>query len=149
MRITILIFVLCIFNFIGCAQIKEVSRGIVGISTDQIEEARGKAIKKAFPYDYKTCYEKVTETLKHISAYIYTKDAKIKLIAIYVSETDTTPVGIFFREVDAANTEIEVSSPSSYAKELIAGKLFTALEKAPEIQEKEVKIDEKEIPESK
>lgn len=125
------VFIICIFSSIlfmsGCAQIKETTRGIIGISTNQIDQARVSAIAGIFPYDYKTCYEKTTKALKRMNTYTYTIDKRKKLIAIFVSESDTTPVGIFFTEVDAANTKIEVSSPSSYAKELISGKLFRAL----------------------
>jgi hypothetical protein len=53
------------------------------------------------------------------------------MIAIYVSETDTTPVGLFFKEIDKSNTQVEVSSPSTYAKELISEKVFKLL-KPPE-----------------
>jgi hypothetical protein len=66
-----------------------------------------------------------------IGAYIYVKDIKKHMIAIYVSETDTTPVGLFFKEIDKSNTQVEVSSPSTYAKELISEKVFKLL-KPPE-----------------
>ena len=62
-----------------------------------------------------------------MGSYIYTDDPKKNMLAIYVSEADTTPVGIFLKEMDASNTQIEISSPSTYAKELIAEKLFNLL----------------------
>jgi len=49
------------------------------------------------------------------------------LIAIYVSSEDTTCVGIFFTEIDANNTQVEVSSPSTSAKGDIATQLFAKL----------------------
>ena len=49
------------------------------------------------------------------------------MIAVYFSESDTTPIGIFFKEIGANTTQMEVSSPSSYAKELIAERLFSVL----------------------
>ncbi len=74
--------------------------------------------------------DKTLELLARIGAYIYTQDQKKNLIAIYVSEQDTTSVGIFFKQIDTQRTQIEVSSPSTYAKELIAKQLFSGLEKS-------------------
>jgi hypothetical protein len=65
-----------------------------------------------------------------MGAYIYAEDAKKKMIAVYISETDTTAVGLFFSPIDANNTEIKISSPSTYAKEFISKKVFFALDKA-------------------
>lgn len=126
-------FVIWISFFIlmtGCAGFKETARGIIGISTKEIENSRKDALKKEFSYDYKTCYNKTLEILTRIGAYIYNQDQKKNLIAIYVSSEDTTSVGIFFKSIDANNTQIEVSSPSTYAKELIAKQLFLGLEKS-------------------
>lgn len=127
--IVILIFAFCILNLMGCAALTEGVKGIAGISTKSLEEARKDAIVKDFNYDYFTCYTRTLDVLKKTGAYIYTQDIKKHLIAIYVSEQDTTPVGLFFKEIDRANTQIEVSSPSIYAKELIATRVFSALEK--------------------
>ena len=82
------------FNSLGCASLKEKARGFAGISTKALEDARGDAAKKAFNYDYKTCYTKVKSVLQEKGCYIYSEDAGKKMIAIYVSEIDTTPVGI-------------------------------------------------------
>ncbi len=120
----------------GCAGIKETTRGIMGISTSQIENSRKDALKKEFNYEYKACYNKTLEILTRIGAYVYTQDQKKNLIAIYVSEQDTTTVGIFFKQVDANHTQVEVSSPSTYAKELIAKQLFLGLEKSLDLVSK-------------
>ena len=125
--IVILIFAICILNFIGCARLKETAKGIAGISTKVLEDNRRYALTKTFNYDYFTCYTKVIDALKRIDAYIYVKDIKKHMIAIYVSGADTTPVGLFFKEIDKSNTQVEVSSPSTYAKELIAEKVFKSL----------------------
>jgi len=107
----------------------EGAKGFAGISTKSLEEGRKGAILKQVNYDYNTCYYKTKEFLiTHTKAYIYAQGLKKHMLAIYVSEEDTTPVGIFFKEIDAANTQIEVSSPSTYAKEFIAGKVFSILE---------------------
>jgi hypothetical protein len=116
-------------NLTGCATIKENVRAIAGVSTLELEAGRKSAIAKTFNYDYFTTYTKTMDALTQLGGYIYAKDIKKQMIAIYVSETDTTPVGFFFKEIDLSNTQIEVSSPSSYAKQYFAEKLFSGLEK--------------------
>jgi hypothetical protein len=111
----------------GCATLKEAARGFAGISTKALEENRKDALKKDFPYDYKTCYDKAKKFISESESYIYDEDAGKKMIAIYLSEEDTTPVGIFFKEITSNSTQVEVSSASTFAKEFIAGKLFKAL----------------------
>lgn len=124
-------FVICTLSFVilmsGCATIIDASKGIVGISTKALEDGRNDAIKKTFNYSYNTCYKKTKNILTNMGTYTYAKDAKKKMIAVYVSESDTTPVGVFFKEIDANNTQIEVSSPSTYAKEFIAMRIFKSL----------------------
>ncbi len=127
------IFAICVFLSLilinGCASIKEAAKGIAGVSTKALEDNRASAITKVFHYDYFICYTKTLDILKHIGTYIYAQDIKKHMIAVYVSEQETTPVGVFFKEIDKTNTRVEVSSPSTYAKEFISLKLFPALEK--------------------
>ena len=129
-NVQIYLFVICCL-FIGilfvCASVKEKAKGFAGISTKVLEEGRKSAITKKFNYDYNTCYSKVKAALKKMESYIYADDPKKNMLAIYVSEADTTPVGIFLKEINIGNTQIEVSSPSTYAKELISEKLFNLL----------------------
>jgi hypothetical protein len=127
---------LFIISTAGCASMKEAARGFVGISTKSLEDARKDAVKNTFSYDYKTSYTKVESVLKEKGSYIYSQDSQKKMIAIYVSELDTTPVGIFFTKIDANNTQIEVSSPSTSAKELISNRIFSALEVSSKPEEK-------------
>jgi hypothetical protein len=107
---------------------KETARGIAGISTKVLEESRPNALVKVFDYDYNTCYNKIKDVLKENGCYIYAEEPKKQLIAIYVSETDTTPVGIFIKEVSSKTTQVEISSQSTYSKELIAKYVFSGLE---------------------
>ena len=109
----------------GCASLKEKAKCIAGVSTKDLEIGRTNALVQSFAYDYNTCYNKVREALIKNDAYIYAK--KQDLIAIYVTAQDTTPVGLFFKKIDAGSTQVEVSSPSTYAKEQIAAKVFAAL----------------------
>jgi hypothetical protein len=134
-------FYFLLFTFYGCASIKETAKGIAGVSTKALEDNRGSAIVKSFSYDYFTCYTKALGILEQAGAYIYEKDIKKHIIAVYVSEVDTTPVGIFFKEADAKNIQVEVSSLSTYAKELIASKLFSALELSKSLEEAETKYE--------
>lgn len=113
----------------GCAGTKEEVRRILGISTEVLEEGRKEGISRTFNYDYFTCYSKVLDILKAGKSYIYKEAMEEQMIALYVSEEDTTPVGVFFKEIDKQNTQLEISSPSTYAKELIAERLFSKLEK--------------------
>lgn len=112
----------------GCAKMKEAVRSVAGISTQELENSRGKSIKKVFKYDYFTCYAKTKDALTTIGAYIYAEDKEKDLIAIYVSRKDTTPVGLFFLDIDNIHTQIEIASPSTFARDLIAEKIFANLE---------------------
>lgn len=141
-RYCVMILLSCsILGLLGCESLKEGTRGFLGISTRALEEARKDAIIKSFNYDYTTCYNETLKALKHMRAYVYKKDNPGHMIAIYVSEYDTTPVGLFFKEIDKTDTQIEVSSQSNYAKELISQKLFLFLEKKVTGQELEVQAD--------
>jgi hypothetical protein len=114
----------------GCgAGMKESLRGVAGISTKVLEDNLSSADSKEFSLEYATVYSKTQKIIKEIGGYIYAVDKSKDLIAIYVSEDDTTPVGIFFKAVDNTKTRVLISSPSKFAKELISGKVFSGLEK--------------------
>ncbi len=126
------ILAVCVFlmlNLSGCAGMKEGFKGFLGISTDILEKNRKSAVTKSVSYDYFTCYAKVLDILKRNGSCVYARDIKKHMIAVYVSEQDTTPVGVFFSEMDKNNTLLEVSSPSTYGKEVVAEKVFSGLEK--------------------
>jgi hypothetical protein len=131
-------------SLLGCSIIKEVTRGFVGISTKALEDARGQAITKTFKYNYNTCYDKVKAALTAIGSYIYAEDKNKHMIAIFVSKTDTTAVGIFLKEIDANNTQVEVSSLSTYAKETVAKGVFSFLEGTFKSKEMKGQTDAKE-----
>jgi hypothetical protein len=123
----------------GCASFKEIGKGIAGISTKVLEENRESALKKSFALSYNDSYQKVKDILSKgaldekkleipgSTPVIYADDRDKKMIAIYLSSLDTTPVGIFFTEKEA-ETLVEVSSPSTYAKEEIAKRIFSRLD---------------------
>lgn len=123
-----LIFLFFMITVAGCATVTEGVKCVAGVSTKALEDGRKTAIKKTFNFDYVTCDTKVREILKKTGAYIYADKKAEKLIAIYMSESETTPVGIFFTEVDPLNTQVELSSPSTDAKEIESKKIFNFLE---------------------
>jgi hypothetical protein len=137
----LLIAICCLLSVVlsGCVTIKEMSKGFMGVSTQVLEDKRKDALKKSFTLGYSDCYAKVKDILaKDVlvkdtldnetnAPYIYMEDAKKKMIAIYLSPTDTTPVGIFFTDQTGVSTLIEISSPSIYAKEEIANRIFKGL----------------------
>ncbi len=150
--LTLLPFTFLLFTFSGCAHVMENAvesvKVVAGLSTKELEAARPKAAKKTFNYDYKACYEKAREFAAKKEFYLYAKDKQ--MIALYlnsdpVPEMSTTPVGLFFKEIDANNTQVEVASQSAYAKELIAERLFAVLEgkKDPEEEKREKMEKEK------
>ncbi|MDI6758552.1 MAG: hypothetical protein QMD94_02620 [Candidatus Omnitrophota bacterium] len=130
---TILYFLISTAS-IGCATVKEAALGIAGLSQKGGDESRKDALSKEFNLDYHSAYEKVKKILLKTGSYIYAQDPKTGRIAIYVSDNDTTPVGIFFTKMNLANTIIEVSSESTYAKELIAGRIFSFFQERPNAQ---------------
>jgi hypothetical protein len=139
-RLGSLVFLGCfLLEMLGCASIKEMTRGLMGVSTRSLEKARKNAVSKNLNYDYSTAYTKTLDALKEMQAYIYRKNISKYMIAIYVSDKDTTPVGIFFKETGKDTTQIEVSSPSSYARDVISAKLFSALSGNPIIAESAAK----------
>jgi hypothetical protein len=123
-------FVLC-----GCSTVKEGLRCVLGVSTKVLEDGRKNAVSKSFNYDYATTYKKTKDGLQVMNAYIYKEDASQHLIAVYLSSTDTTPVGIFFKTIDASTTQVEVSSPSTFAKETLSKRLFMKIEGIKEEKE--------------
>ena len=129
--ISVLLLTFCFIHLYGCASIKESARGFAGISTKILEDNRNNGLKKTFNYDYDACYNKIMHALSINKCYVYAQDYKKNLIAVYVSEDDTTPAGIFLNKADGGNTLVEVSSPSTYAKEEISKVVFSAFDKEP------------------
>ena len=126
-RYLYLVLGLFIFTTSGCAQLKEMGRGMAGLSIKALEEKRTGALKKIFECGYDECFNNTEKILIDGGSYVYCK--KKDMIAVYVSDEDTTPVGVFFTALDRKQVQIEVSSLSTYAKELIAKRVFLGLEK--------------------
>jgi hypothetical protein len=119
----------CLIFLCGCSGIKETVKGFAGVSTKILEEGRKEAVSRQFNYGYKSCYDLVKASLENGGSHIYAEDPRKRMIAVYLSQEDTSPVGVFFIEIGALNTQVEVSSPSTYAKELILNRIIASLEK--------------------
>lgn len=119
----ILILLFCL-SLSSCTTPQEAFKSLIGNSTKDAEVYRKSALVKTFDCDRKTCYEKIKSTLKTMyKVYIYAE--KDDMIAVFYVNLDTTPVGIFFTEVDPTHTKVEVSSPALDAKEWIAKNIFS------------------------
>ncbi|MBN2830781.1 MAG: hypothetical protein JXL82_00665 [Candidatus Omnitrophica bacterium] len=129
--IKLFLFCLILCSLTGCSGISEVVRGVAGVSTKVLEDKRKDAVVGDFSSDFDTARSKIKAALKENGSYIYREDLSSNLIAVYVSEKDTTPVGIFLTALDIDNTRVEVSSPSTYGKEVIAKVIFNALRGIP------------------
>ena len=145
MKKIVLVMVFGIFVFSGCVSPREAWKGFAGTSTKILEEGRDKALTKEFAYDQPVCYEKVMAILEDMKAYVYDKNKNKSFIAIYVSASDTTPVGLFLTAVSADKTKIEVSSPSTFTRESFSSKLFEALDKS--LKAKKVDVELKKVEE--
>jgi hypothetical protein len=120
----------CLIIFLtGCVGLREAGRGVAGVSTKALEDSRASAIKKTFSVDYAKCRDAVNEVLAENKVYVYARNEKKKMIAFYFTESDTTPVGVFFTAINDFSTEVAVSSPSRYSKEFIADKIAARFEK--------------------
>jgi hypothetical protein len=131
-KISLIIVLGLVFIVGGCFSMKNLPRRISGLSTVELERQRTEAISMDFNIDYPECFTKTQAILKKIGAYIYAKDNKKQMIAIYLTSEDTTPVGLFFKKLESGKTQLEVSSLSTYGKEIIAKRVFTMLEGKPD-----------------
>ncbi|MBL7081351.1 MAG: hypothetical protein ISS44_02120 [Candidatus Omnitrophica bacterium] len=124
LKVILLVTVYCLLFTVlgGCTHLKETTKSILAISTKDIENARGQAIIKIVDCDYSICYQKVQDILTDMGSYIYAK--KPDLIAVYISEADTTPAGIFFKDIGQTKTQLEIASPSTDTKEYLATRIF-------------------------
>jgi len=119
-----------IIGICGCVTPQEGLKGLAGVSTKVLEDNRSSALVKVLNEDYKTAYERTQKILNGTSKVsIYAKDKR--MIALYYEDPNTTPVGVFFREIDATHTQIEISSPGLYAREKIAKEIFAEKRRKP------------------
>lgn len=136
----LMVFFLAGLIFSGCGGgFKEVVRGVAGNSTKVLKDTREAAAAKDFSCGYDDCLEKARKILSDMKTYVYAVEDG--LVAVYVSEDDTTPVGVFFSSDDAGTTKIEVSSPSGSARDRISRKLFAGMDAKLKSKKIEVQLD--------
>lgn len=108
----------------GCATPTELLKEFLGVSTKELEEARKDAAVKVFDYSYDTCYKKTEAIIKampKVSVYAQNEE----MIAFYYIDPNTTPVGAFFKRVDPAHTQVEISSQDLNSKAWVARNVFS------------------------
>lgn len=116
----------------GCAAVTEAGRGIAGVSTKVLEDNRDSAVQRSYPVGLARCREMVEAVLADSKVYMYARNEQKQMLAFYMSASDTTPVGVFFVPQGTASTQVQVSSPSRYARELIADKIAAGFERGPD-----------------
>jgi hypothetical protein len=136
---TVLLLSILILSGCSAAGFKETLRGIAGSSTQVLVDTRPGAVSREFTCGLEECAPKVSESLQEIKTYVYRREGA--LTAVFVSEQDTTPVGIFLSSPGAGKTLIEVSSASTTAKETVAQKLFASLDKKLKVKKIDVQLD--------
>jgi len=118
-NIIVLFSAVLVLSIAGCITPQEACKGLLGISTKALEDGRKDALVKVLNYDCKTCYDKTEAILKAMpKTSIYAKSNS--MIAVYYVDPNTDPVGIFFKEVDAGHTQVEVTSPNPASKEWVS-----------------------------
>jgi len=124
----------------GCSFIQETARTVWGSSTRALEKARVDAVSGTFACSVEECFQRVT-ALSRSAVKQEGKGAQTGLFDLFLSDpvrgvivvmgvpgqVDTTEVGIFFQEMDARTTRVEVSSLSSRAKRTVARRVFADL----------------------
>jgi len=141
-KLFLLLLALCSLS--GCSGLKEAVKGFAGLSTKALEDARKDAVTRDFNFGLDETRGKIKSALAENGSYIYRDDLSLNLIALYISESDTTPAGVFLTPLDKGNTRVEVSSPSIYGKEVIAKVIFDSLSGIPKTEKRKGIFDAKE-----
>jgi hypothetical protein len=121
-----------VFSAAGCATVKEGAKGFAGLSTRTLEESRPKALAQVFPQPPEQVLKNTREHLQLMGCYIYARNDAQGLTAVYLGGDDTTPVGVFVTAAEQGGSKVEVSSPSTYAREFLSGRLFALLSGKPD-----------------
>ena len=127
-RLRLAVFLVIGMGIGGCVNLREAIRGVAGVSTKVLEEGKPAAVSGVWKESPAATMAKIERILSDSGAYVYARDAGKHLVAVYVSSTDTTPVGIFWEPAADGATQILVSSPSRFAKERILSTVFKGLE---------------------
>ena len=132
MRFILLIAVVCFCS--SCASLSdntvEFGKILWGSSTRALEAARDKAITKIYDKSYWDSVRSAIAVVDNKKWVIFKKD-EIKGYMVVMGVTgcvNTTEIGIFFDELSATQTRVEVVSLSTGAKRKVAKALFHGLD---------------------
>lgn len=129
MKKTIALVIAAVLVFLAsgageCARPTEIFKAFFAVSTAELEDLRKNALVKVFDEDYPSCYERIKGIIKKMpDTSIYAE--KKGMIAVYCLSLNSTPVGIFFTEVEPSRTKVELSSASTPAKNWVASNVFS------------------------
>jgi len=131
-RVSKLILFLLLSSLLGCSTL-EFSR-LVGVGTKPFHE-KGKVYSVTFSKNYFVCYKETLEILKNLQANFYRGERRKNFIIAYgfnkvaAQCSESTEVAIFFIELGAFKTKVEVSSLNYYLSEFVSAELFRELNK--------------------
>ena len=117
---------------IGCSTL-EFSR-LVGVGTRPFHE-KGKVYSATFTRNYFLCYDEALKILKGLQASFYRGERRKNFIITYGFDkvapqcSESTEVAIFFTELGAFKTKVEVSSLNYYLSEFVSAEIFKELNK--------------------
>ncbi len=127
-----LLLIIMIVIFSGCAVIDggiEAGKTVWGSSTRALENARVDAIVRTYDKGYWEVIRAAEEFCK--DRYVIFKKDEIKgyMVIMGVKGTvNTTEIGVFFIDINDAQTRVEVSSLSTNAKRIVAKQFFHGLD---------------------
>ncbi len=119
----------------GCASLQEAGKKIWGSSIEHLESARAEGVRQEFPLTVPEAFVTAQKALRDSGAKVYLKDRRQRYLAAmnFAGHVDTTQAGVFFDPMPDGNTQVEVASLSRILTQKVAGLVFPALEKAPQI----------------
>jgi len=104
----------------------------MGVGTRPFHE-KGKVHSATFTRNYFLCYDNTLTILKELQASFYRGQRRKNFIIAYGFDqvvpqcSESTEVAIFFTELGAFKTKVEVSSLNYYLSEFVSTKIFNGL----------------------
>ena len=127
-KISLILFAILVLT--GCSSLRNVSRDVMGVSTDTLESGKADSIYQVYPCEIGACFDAVIEIARDNNYYIFMKDGVRGLVVLMnIPEcVDTTEVGVFLTELPGPQgVRVELSSRSSPAKKAVAKVLFSEM----------------------
>jgi len=130
----LMLSIITVFFLSGCS-IRHFSGYMLGTYVSQPKEGEKGRYSRIFNCPYPVCYEEVQGILIRMGALIFIKNKKGHMISamhfdkIYRYCIDTTEVGIFFKEIGPAKTQIDVACGNYGLAKFASEKIFSRLKK--------------------